>query len=76
MPCGTIRTDLNKTGINYRHGNPVPPASSSDNSNPIPPKDASHNSNPIPAADASFDSNPVSWSPSPTHFGNSINSGN
>ena len=76
MPCGTVRVDLDKTGVNYRNGNPVPATNASYDSNPIPQTDASWDSNPIPAQDATFNSNPVTWKPSPTHFGNSINPGN
>ena len=76
MPCGSVRVDLDKTGTNYRHGNPVPATNSSYNSNPIPQTDASWKSNPVPATDATFNTNPVNWTPSPSHFGNSINPGN
>jgi hypothetical protein len=68
MPAGLVRTDLNKTGIDYRKGNPVPPAHTTDNSNPVTlPKNFGIV---IPVSDATFKSNPVTWMPSPAHFGN------
>jgi hypothetical protein len=30
------------------------------------------NGNPVPATNPKFDSNPVTWTPTPTHFGNAI----
>lgn len=72
MPCGSVRKDLNKTGVSYRKGNPVPPEEPDYNSNPVPPDEVSDNSNPIPAEDPTFNSNPVTWQPSSSHFGNNI----
>jgi hypothetical protein len=66
MPCGLVR----KGG--FRHGNPWPATNPSFVSNPIPQTNKNLISNPIPPSDPTFNSNPVTWTPSPTHFGNSI----
>lgn len=74
MPEGLVRTDANNAGVTYRNGNPVPPASPSDNSNPVNwlPSPA-HFGNPVPATDPTFNSNPVTWqTPNPAHFGNLV----
>lgn len=73
MPEGAVRKDLNKTGVSYRGGNPIPPGAASDNSNPVTwVKSPAHFGNPEPPVDATFASNPVTWVKSPTHFGNTI----
>jgi hypothetical protein len=72
MPCGSVRVDLNKTGISYRKGNPWPATNPSFDSNPIPQTDASWIRNPIPPGSPTFNSNPVNWLPSPAHFGNPV----
>ncbi len=82
MPRGLVRTDLNTTGVSYRNGNPVPPASPSDNSNPVNwvPSPA-HFGNPVtvtptggrePQPAPIGTGNVVNWAPSPAHFGNKI----
>ena len=67
---GIVRTDLNKTGISYKDGNPV--VEPHEFNTPITlPKDFGHT---MPVSDATLNTNPVSWSKSPEHFGNAFSS--
>lgn len=68
MPEGLVRTDLNKTGTDYRKGTPVVLPHEYGNV-VIEPKSFG---NPVPPVDPSFNSNPVTWPPSSDHFGNNI----
>jgi hypothetical protein len=69
MPLGTEcnRTDLNKTGINYKDGTPI--TEPHEFGTPV---NLPHDfGNDIPVSDATLNSNPVTWpTPNPAHFGN------
>jgi hypothetical protein len=68
MPCGLVRTDLNKTGISYRNGFPILLPWEFGTAVTLP----WFFGNPVPPTDPTFNSNPVNWTVNPAHFGNII----
>ena len=64
MPRGLDRTDLNTTGTSFRNGIPVVTPINFGQAVTLP----KNFGNTMP-----FDAgNPVTWTPSPTHFGNAV----